>query len=222
MYGADGSVTMTMMKEAVEISRQPLDAALFDIPAGYTEAKSRQEMYATPSMSEMMEMARQNNRTNEPPSSASNNPVARVRVGVVEFNNKTKTAVSTDSLREQLVAALAANGIDAIPLNAISATEAVTEAQAKQCSYILYTDIATLKTPSAGKKVGGLFGRATGVGSADAGKNEAKFDFRLVATASSSPIAQSSATGKEDTQEAAVSAAIQDEARAVAGAIPPR
>ena len=148
------------------------------------------------------------------------NAAGRVRVGVVDFNNKTKTSVSTDSLRQQLIAALATNGVDAIALNASSPSEAVTEAQAKQCAYILYTDIATLKTASAGKKIGGLLGRATGVGSSDAGKNEAKFDFRLVAAASSSPIAQSSASAKEDTQDATIAEAIQNEARAVADAIP--
>lgn len=221
MYGADGSVTMTTTKEAIEISRQPLDAALFDIPPGYMQASSQQEMYSMPSMDEMMASARQNNPANESqPSPASTSPAARVRIGVVDFNNKTKTSVSTDELREQLVAALNAKGIDAVPLNAISPGEAVTEAQAKSCAYILYTDIATLKTPSAGKKIGGIFGRATGVGSADAGKNEAKFDFRLVPTGGSSPIAQSSATAKQDTQEAAVSEAIQSEARAVSEALP--
>jgi hypothetical protein len=221
MYGADGNPTMTMTKEVVEISRQTLDAALFDVPAGYTEARSQEEMYATPSMDEMMASARQrqNSVTNEATSSSSNS-AERVRVGVVDFNNKAKTSVETDGLRQQLIAALTAKGIDAVPLNAISASEAATEAQAKKCAYILFTDIATLKTPSAGKKIGGLFGRATGVGSADAGKNEAKFDFRLVATGSSSPTAQSSASAKEDTQEAAVNAAIQSEARAVVDAIP--
>ncbi len=49
----DGSVTMTMTKEVVEISRQPLEAALFDIPAGYTQARDQQEMFSTPSMDEM-------------------------------------------------------------------------------------------------------------------------------------------------------------------------
>jgi hypothetical protein len=126
----------------------------------------------------------------------------------------------SDSLRDQLIASLAAKGIDAIPLNASSSSEAVTEARAKQCAYILYTDIATLKTPSTGKKIGGLFGRATGVGSGDSGKAEVRLDFRLVATGSSSPTAQSSASSKQETQEASVNEAIQSEAQAVADALP--
>ena len=220
MYGPDGSVTMTMTKEVVEISRQPLEAALFDIPAGYTQARDQQEMFSTPSMNEMTGSSSQPNRTEAGNQSQPTAPAARIRVGVVQLNNKTKTSAATDSLQQQLVAALTAQGVDAVALNAISPSEAVAEAQAKQVSYILYTDIATLKSPSTGKKIGGMFGRATGVGSADAGKAEAKLDFRLVPTASSSPIAQSSASAKEETAEASLSAAIRGEAQAVINSIP--
>jgi hypothetical protein len=220
MYGADGSVTMTMTKEVVEISRQPLEAALFDIPAGYTQARDQQEMFSMPSMDEMTANSRPQNRTESSNQSQPTAPAARIRVGVVQFNNKTKTSAATDSLQQQLVAGLTAQGIDAVALNAISPSEAVAEAHAKQVSYILYTDIATLKAPSAGKKIGGMFGRATGISSGDSGKAEAKLDFRLVPTGSSSPVAQSFASAKEETTEGSLNAAIRDEAQAVINAIP--
>jgi hypothetical protein len=157
--------------------------------------------------------------TDNPMSSTPANAPAKIRVGVVELNNKTKTQVSTDSLREQLIAALNGNAIDAIGLNASSPNEAAIEAKAKGCSYILYTDISTLKSASAAKKLGGIFGQAAGVGTGGAGKSEARFDFRLVPTGSSSPTLQSSAAGKEDSQEASVNAAVQSEASAVASAV---
>lgn len=93
------------------------------------------------------------------------------------------------------------------------------EAKAKGCTYILFTDISTLKTASAGKKIGGLLGRATGVSSGDSGKSEAKFDFRLVPADGSSPKLQSSSSGKEESTEASVNAALQEEARAVIRAL---
>ena len=219
MYGPDGSVTMTMTKEVIEISRQPLEAALFDIPAGYSEARNQQEMYSTPSMNEMTGSSRPN-QTEAGNQSQPTAPAARIRVGVVQLNNKTKTSASTDSLQQQLVAALTAQGVEAVALNAISPSEAVAEAQAKQVAYILYTDIATLKSPSAGKKIGGMFGRATGIGSGDTGKAEAKLDFRLFPIGGSSPVAQSSASAKEETTDASLNAAIRDEAQAVVDAIP--
>ena len=227
MYGADGSATFTMTKEVIELSRQTLDAALFDLPAGYALANSQQEMNGTPSMAEIMAMVgQQPGQTNSEggQSSMSGMPATtkttgKARVGVVEFNNKTKTSVSTDSLREQLVAALNGEGVDAISLNASSASEAEIEAKAKGCAYILYTDISSLKAASTGKKIGGLLGRATGAGSSDAGKSEARLDFRLIPVGSSSPTVQSSASTKEETQEASVSSALQSEARAVADGV---
>jgi hypothetical protein len=226
IYGPDGSIQNTMTKEVVELSRQPLDAALFDVPAGYSQAQSQQEMYAAPSMAEMMAAARQqesqNNASAQSTSGMPSNtasPMAKAKVGVVEFNNKAKASVATDSLRQQLIATLNGDGVDAIALNASSPSEAAIEAKAKGCTYILYTDISTFKAPSTGKKIGGLLGRATGVGSGDTGKAEAKLDYRLVPVGSTSPKLQSSASGKEETSDASVNAALQDEARAVAGAV---
>jgi hypothetical protein len=222
MYGEDGSATFTMMKEVVEISRQSLDAALFEIPAGYSQAASQQEMYAAPSMDSIMAKAREQGAQTSTPTS---NPTmsgpapARAKIGVVEFNNKAKASVSTDSMRQQLIAVLNGNGIDAVALNASSASEAALEAKAKGCAYILYTDISTLKAASTGKKLGGFLGKAAGVGSGEGGKSEAKLDYRLVAVDSTSPKLQSSAAAKEETAEASVNAALQDEARAVAAAV---
>jgi predicted secreted protein len=59
------------------------------------------------------------------------NAQPKAKVGVVEFNNKPKASVSTDSLRQQLIAVLNGNGIDAVALNASSASEAALEAKAK-------------------------------------------------------------------------------------------
>jgi hypothetical protein len=52
-----------------------------------------------------------------------------------------------------------------------------------------------------------------------AGKSEARLDFRLIATGSTSPTVQSSASSKEDSEQASVSAAIETEAKAVAAAV---
>lgn len=224
VYGAGGAQSFTSTKEVIELSRQPLDAALFDVPAGYTEAKTQQEMSGAPSMAEIMAIARQQSGQANTGSESSNTSMpstahAAIRVGVVEFNNKAKTPVSTDSLRGQLIGLLNGEGIDAIALNASSPSEAAIEAKAKQCTHILYTDITTMKSASAGKKIGGLLGRATGIGSGSSGQSEARFDFRLIPVGSSSPLLQSSATGKEDNDQSTVTAAIEGEAKAVAAAV---
>jgi hypothetical protein len=99
-------------------------------------------------------------------------------------------------------------------LNAISAVEAETEAKAKQCDFILYTDITALKI-SAAKKLGGMFGKATGIGSGGVDKTEAKVEFKLFAVNEPSPRLQSSATAKEEGDEQSVGTALEQEAKQV-------
>jgi hypothetical protein len=48
IYGADGRKTV-MKREVIELSRTPLDTALFDVPAGYTEVKDYQQLMGIPS-----------------------------------------------------------------------------------------------------------------------------------------------------------------------------
>src|SRR5260221_8852814 len=110
------------------------------------------------------------------------------------------------------------DGRDTVGLRSSSASEAEMEAKAKQCAYILYTDIATLKSASSGKKIGGMLGRAAGVDTGGSGKSEARLDFRLIPAGSSSPTIQSSASSKEESEQASISAALESEAKTVASA----
>ena len=136
-----------------------------------------------------------------------------IRVGVVQINNRSGRPVSTDSLRGRLVGEIQGEGVEAVMLNAISAVEAETEAKAKQCDFILYTDVTALKT-SAAKKLGGVFGRATGVGGG-IDKTEAKVEFKLFAVGDPSPRLQSSATAKEEGDEQSAGTALEQEAKQV-------
>jgi len=221
-YDQNGREQYRMTKEVADLSRQPLDAALFDIPAGYTETSNSQDLYAM-NQSEMIQQAMKGhqpagNSNVEAGDMAQPSRPGAIRIGVVQLNNKTKTSLPMEELRGHLVGSLSNAGIEAVPLNAISLTEAQAEAKEKQCTYILLTDISSLKAASAGKKLGGLLGRATGVDTGNAGKSEAKLDFKMFATGSSSPKLSSSESGKEDGDEASLSAALEREAAAVVAA----
>src|SRR4029453_10197594 len=54
MLNASGQVTFSTTKEVLELSRETLDIALFDIPAGYRQAVSQQELFGAPSAADMM------------------------------------------------------------------------------------------------------------------------------------------------------------------------
>lgn len=216
MFGPDGRVVTTTTKEVLEISREPLDAALFDIPTGYSEAASAQELYMPASVADMT-----SNNTPEEPRENPGSTVASnagkapgsIRIGVVQIKNKTDKQISTEALRARLINNLEGGNVEAVPLNAMSAIEADAECKLKQCDFILYTDLATLKS----SKIGGMFGRVTGV--AAAAKTEAKLDYKLVAVGETSPRLQASASAKEEGEENSAGTALAQEARAVMGAV---
>ena len=218
-YGPDGKVAFTSTKEVVELSREPLDAALFDVPAGYVETKNAQELYSMPSVDALMsQMSKAQPPVEDDQGNASNAGSAKapgaIRVGVVQINNRTDHAVSADSLRARLLSEIQESGVEAIPLNAVSPAEAQVEAKAKQCDFILYTDITVLKLSTA-NKLGGVFGRATGVGSGGIDKTEAKVGFQLFALGETSPRLKSSTGAKEEGDEASAGTALEQEANQV-------
>jgi hypothetical protein len=218
MYGEDGQLMFTQTKEVVELSRASLDAALFDIPAGYTQAASSSELYGTPSMASMMAGMNQgeSGSAGTPTTAAATQSAASTAkrpgtllVGVVQLNNKAGRPVPLDSLRTRLIGQIAGSGVDAIALNASSQMEAEAEAKIKQCDFILYTDIAALKM----NKLGGMFGGITGV--PGVAKTEAKLEFKLFAVGETSPRLQSNTSAKEEGDENSVGTAVDAEARMV-------
>ncbi|MEO8436305.1 MAG: hypothetical protein ABI596_15490 [Pyrinomonadaceae bacterium] len=222
IYGANGAQMMSSTKEVIELSRQPLEMALFELPAGYAEAHDYQEMYAPAADTTGMAGIPQSQSGQNNPSmgrAGGMKAPAAIRVGVVSINNKTDKTVSTESLRQGLIAEINSSGVEAIPLNALSATAAEAEAKAKGCAFILYTDVTALKTASAGKKLGGMFGRAAGVSTGSMGKSDSRVDFKLFPTGSTSPTLASSATGKEEGDEVSLAAALNQEADAVSAAV---
>jgi len=218
MYGENGMQMSSTTKEVIDISRQPLEAALFELPAGYTEAHSYQEMYTPAGMTGMTNPSAGINPVQHSEGVATParpNAKPGVRVGVVAINNKTGKSAPDESMRDRLMGQISSLNVEAVRLNASSAAEAEVEAKAKRCDFILYTDLSALKTASAGKKLGGMFGRATGVTSSDIGKTEVRLDFKLFPAGSTTPSLSSSATGKEEGDEASIGAAIDREAQAV-------
>jgi hypothetical protein len=234
---AEASAMMARMMETttevVELSSVTLDAALFDVPAGYTQVASLQELYGTPSMGTMGVGTGSGARPPTPPepdAAGAAGPGAEaaeagalppkqpgsIRVGVARINNRAGRELALEQLREGLVSSVEGSGVEAVALAASDAGGAEAEARAKECDFILHTDLTALKQSTAGK-VGGMFGRAAGIGSAGADRFESRVDFRLVAVGGG-PQLESSATAKEEGAEASVTAALEKEAKAASAA----
>lgn len=210
---------MSMKQEVVDLKLAPLDAALFDVPAGYAEARSAQELYATPSPAEMA-AAMSGRESSGGRSDAGEDGAGEaksegtVRIGVAVINDRSGRLGSTANLRQRLIDDLDGDELDAISLNADSPDGVAAEARQKQCDFILYTDIASIKQSKAGK-VGGLLGRAAGVGSGGMDKSESRVEFRLVPVGGTAPRLTANATAKEEGDEQSVLAALTQAAQRV-------
>jgi hypothetical protein len=176
---------MTMKLETLELSTTTLDAALFEIPAGYKQVSDYRELMGLGGIGGMMTAARMAgnamasaavaNSAATATSPSSPKAAGKVRVGVVRLGNSSGQTVPETSLRDRLVSEVQQLNMEAVALDlSPSSPIADIEKAAKdaQCDYILFTDVNELKDGSAkqaGKKAfGGFLSRATGVDTSSA------------------------------------------------------
>jgi hypothetical protein len=141
-----------------------------------------------------------------------------IRVGVVGLENRTSESFDGESLRQRLIGGIRGGNIDAVAIYSKAPSEVTSEAKQKGCDFVLYTDVTDLKQSSA-NKMGGLLGRAAGVGGMVKQRFESTIDFRLLATGSETPQLQSKSNAKEDGDaNASIGSAIDREAKMVGSA----
>jgi hypothetical protein len=206
----NGDENFSMNIEVIELSQATLDASLFDVPAGYTEAASMQELYAPPTMASGPATSGVNvpGQTgagaaieSAAAAAAAAGPAKKpgaIRVGVVGIKNITGEPLNTETLRSGFIESIASGNVEAVPIFAGSASDVTAEAKQKGCDFVVYSEITGLKQ-SAANKLGGMLGRAAGIGS-DVVKPryETQVDFRMLPTGSEAPQLQSKATAKQD------------------------
>lgn len=208
--------SFTQIVETLEFSTATLDAAMFDVPKNYILAKSSQELYGKPNMSQMM--SGMNNGNDSMPSTKSNsvspvkNPATKkagtIRIGVLTPSNKSGESVSGENLRAFLVENLTGGNVEAVSIS----SEA--DAKTMSCDFVLSTDISKLKQ-SAISKIGGIFGKVTSTGTSAVQKFEAQVEFRLT-NADGQMITQGKTMGKsEGSAETVVKAALSQEVQLV-------
>jgi hypothetical protein len=173
-YGENGKPSSTFAMSVTSVTTAPLEAALFEVPAGYTnsapQAADRKTAHKAP---------------------------GEVRIGVVALRNTPNVQNQSSKPYEHLVAQLQDAKFDVVPL-ADGTPEAITQkAQEWQCDYILYNEPATVEQPAtAANKVGRFLHHAPGIGRVTGGDvTQARVDYRLVPLSGGSPIS-SSVTGK--------------------------
>lgn len=188
----------------LEFSRAALADSLFDIPAGYAEAKTADELNSPPDYAAMMGGRDRSDTTSagRPTAQQVTTPGVKkpgmIRVGVMLPNNR-GDSISLPAVQRHMALQLTSGNVEGVAV----ASEA--EARTLNCDYIVTSEFTKLKQSTA-SKFGGVFGAVTG---ADTGspKYEAQVDFKVVKLADGKSVLQKKASGKteSDAQRAAES-----------------
>ncbi|HYN15318.1 MAG TPA: hypothetical protein VES66_05960 [Terriglobales bacterium] len=166
--------SFTTVSEVVELTSTPLEASLFEMPAGCKIVGSYQELMGMGGMAPGMmggrpPMPPPTEAAPAPPepepaapapepaapAAPAAPPVAAktsgvVRIGVVKINDATGEYLPVDNLRVNLMSEVTLRQMEAVPLDADGQPAIAAEAAQKECDYILYTDASQVKDPGAG------------------------------------------------------------------------
>jgi hypothetical protein len=170
IYQPDGKTT-TAVQEVLELSREPLSAALFEAPEGYTLAKNVQELYGMGASASAPPSSRPSNNAGANSSSSATvgaSPTATVgpkkpgmvRIGLVLPKVQLAsgdTMQAAEALRSNFASYLKGPSVEVVSLSARLPAIAAEEARQSECDYVLYLSMAVKKGGG-----GSMFGRAIG------------------------------------------------------------
>jgi hypothetical protein len=174
IYQPDGRTT-TATQEVLELSREPLNAALFEAPEGYALAKDMQGLYGMGPSASSGAGNQSNNNAKESfignISSNANNQgntisatspkkAGAIRIGIIMPKVQISggnAAEAAEAVRSGLTNYLNGPTIEVVTLSARLPSLAMDEARQSQCDFVLSTSLTQKKGGG-----GGMFGRALG------------------------------------------------------------
>ncbi|MFI5087701.1 MAG: hypothetical protein ACHP7I_04850 [Terriglobales bacterium] len=162
--------SFTTVSEVVELANAPLDASLFEMPAGCKVVSSYQELLNISGMAAGMMGGRPMppaaaaapepaSEPEPPPPPAPAEPPAPavaakssgvVRVGVVKINDKSEQNLPIENLRINLMSEVTLRQMEAVALDTDDDSGIAAEAKSQDCDYILYTVASQVKDPDSG------------------------------------------------------------------------
>ena len=189
----EGGKPITVMQmEVTEFAVTTLDAALFEIPDGMTAVSNTRELAKSISDANEVQLAA-GRGAGMSPLSRDAAKAGAVRVGVPELANKTTQHVDTRALRTQLIAELAEQKMEGVPLAAATLEE---NAYAKHigCDFLLIAHITELKA-SKPNRIGRMIKATAGEAAKDV--TEAKLTMQLVAVGTAKPRFSTNTSGND-------------------------
>ena len=179
MFDEGGRESYSMINEVIELSNATLDAALFDIPAGYAEVKDASALYASAAsaLNKLMKDVKPANSSNpivNTPQSTSNvsTAIGAKKAGVTRIGLATvKTGAVGEGMNAAQLAAAIGNtlgeylkspSVELVQIEAKLPSQIDAEAKTKECDFVVYTTVAHKKGGGGLGGFGGVIGRAAG------------------------------------------------------------
>jgi len=191
-----GKNSFTTSVEVTELSKATLDPDLFEIPEGYTEARNYSDLMGI-SAGQILGHMQQSGEGKSAPIAPTKIPRKNpgiTRVGVPLIKNDSSQKL--DQMRDYLILQLKNAQLDPVPVDGNTPAELIADAKSKDCDYILYVDIASIKGSSAGAKIGGFFG----VGSGKPSTYDVMLAYKLNKPNNSPPLLDSTEESRENTK----------------------
>jgi hypothetical protein len=173
--------------ETLDFSAAKLDSMLFEIPPGYKEATSEDELQDKPDIKEMMKNAQNMNIQQQNAQPPSEKRKGIIRIGVYEPRGDDQ--IQASSLQQHLVSTISSGNIESIP---VSSEE---QAKSLDCDYTITTDIIKIKS---GTKVGGILKAIKNTDPSAASTYTIDASMMLVKLSDGSTAAQQKISGKYD------------------------
>jgi hypothetical protein len=180
LFDDKGQASFTFSQEVVEITNAVLDNALFEVPADYRQVNDMSEMYGAAAMTAAA--AGNADDANDAGGNASNsgsgaarmNPavgakragVMRVGVPMTEIGltgENVNGAALAQAVRGALIGSLSNSTIEVVALEASGQAAVESEAQQKECDFVLYSTVAHKKGGGGG--FGGFLKKSAAIAS---------------------------------------------------------
>jgi hypothetical protein len=165
--------------EVTDLQVTSLDAELFDVPPGYSEVKTYQDLLPGLAKGGNLTDALFGSITDGTSAVAPKKPGV-IRIGVVDTVNKTDRNIPTPVLRTALVAAFTKAPYEALPLVGATPADLNRDAASKACDFVITSELAELKSGKPGK-VGGMLKKVSGDANAQEEVHDARVDYKLYA-----------------------------------------
>ena len=161
IFDDKGQASFTVSQEVLEITNAVLDSALFEAPADYRQVNDMRELYGMPNMTGAA-TGNSNDADDDNGNASNNNNASRtsasagakregvIRVGVAMTQTgitgeSVNAAVLAEAMRGALVNNLNNSTIEVVALSALDAQGLESEAQQKECDFILHSTVAHKK-----------------------------------------------------------------------------